>query len=53
MARADEGNRVIYDATADTLTVGCYGRFVPEDCIRRQEDDAISAEACDFNEPAE
>ena len=50
---ADEGNRVIYDATADTLTVGCYGRFVPEDSIRRQEDDAIGAEACDFNEPAE
>ena len=44
---------MIYDATADTLTVGCYGRFVPEDSIRRQEDDAIGAEACDFNEPAE
>ena len=28
---ADDGNRVIYDAAADTLTVGCYGRFVPED----------------------
>ena len=50
---ADDGNRVIYDAAADTLTVGCYGRFVPEDSIRRQEDDAIGAEACDFNEPAE
>ena len=50
---ADDGNRVIYDASTETLTIGCYGRFVPEDCIRRQEDDAISAEACDFNEPAE
>ena len=48
---ADDGNRVIYDASTETLTIGCYGRFVPEDCIRRQEDDAISAEACDFNEP--
>ena len=46
---ADDGNRVIYDATADTLTVGCYGRFVPEDAVRRQEDDAIASEACDFN----
>ena len=50
---ADDGNRVIYDAAADTLTVGCYGRFVPEDSIRRQEDDAIGAEPCVFNEPAE
>ena len=50
---ADDGNRVIYDAATETLTIGCYGRFVPEDSIRRQEDDAISAEACDFNEPAE
>ena len=50
---ADDGNRVIYDAAADTLTVGCYGRFVPEDSIRRQEDDAIVSESCDFNEPAE
>ena len=50
---ADDGNRVIYDASTETLTIGCYGCFVPEDCIRRQEDDAISAEACDFNEPAE
>ena len=46
---ADEGNRVIYDAAADTLTVGGYGRFVPEDAVRRQEEDAIGAEACDLN----
>ena len=50
---ADDGNRVIYDSTAETLTIGCYGRFVSEDSIRRQEDDAIGAEACDFNEPTE
>ena len=25
---ADDGNRVIYDAATETLTVGCYGRFV-------------------------
>ena len=25
---ADDGNRVIYDAAAETLTIGCYGRFV-------------------------
>ena len=50
---ADEGNRVIYDAAAEALTIGCYGRFVPEDSIRRQEDDAIVSESCDFNEPAE
>jgi len=44
---------VIYDAAAEALTIGCYGRFVPEDSIRRQEDDAIVSESCDFNEPAE
>ena len=49
---ADEGNRVIYDATAETLTIGCYGRFVPEDSIRRRDDDEIIA-AEPFNEPAE
>ena len=26
---ADDGNRVIYDASTETLTIGCYGRFVP------------------------
>ncbi|MFR5964544.1 MAG: hypothetical protein ACLUGS_00965 [Alistipes putredinis] len=31
---ADDGNRVIYDAAAETLTIGCYGRFVAEDSIR-------------------
>lgn len=49
---ADEGNRVLYDATAETLTIGCYGRFVPEDSIRRRDDDEIIA-AEPFNEPAE
>ena len=47
---ADEGNRVLYDA--ETLTIGCYGRFVPEDSIRRRDDDEIIA-AEPFNEPAE
>ena len=49
----DDGNHVIYDAATEALTIGCYGRFVPEDSIRRQEDDAIVSESCDFNEPAE
>ena len=35
-----------------TLTIGCYGRFVPEDSIRRRDDDEIIA-AEPFNEPAE
>ena len=30
---ADDDNRVIYDAATETLTIGCYGRFVPEDSI--------------------
>lgn len=49
---ADDGNRVIYDATAETLTIGCYGRFIAEDSIRRRNDDEIIA-AEPFNEPAE
>ena len=49
---ADEGNRVLYDAAAETLTIGCYGRFVPEDSIRRRDDDEIIA-AEPFNELAE
>ena len=47
---ADDGNR---DASTETLTIGCYGRFVAEDSIRRQEDDAIVSESCDFNESVE
>ena len=42
----------IYDAATETLTIGCYGRFVPEDSIRRRDDDEIIA-AEPFNEPAE
>ena len=49
---ADDGNRVIYDVATETLTIGCYGRFVAEDSIRRQDDDEIVA-AEPFNEPAE
>ena len=49
---ADDGNRVIYDAAAETLTIGCYGRFVAEDSIRCRDDDEIVA-AEPFNEPAE
>ena len=49
---ADEGNRVLYDAAAETLSIGCYGRFVAEDSIRRRDDDEIIA-AEPFNEPAE
>ena len=49
---ADDDNRVIYDAATETLTIGCYGRFVPEDSIRRRDDDEIIA-AEPFNEPAE
>ena len=45
--------RVNDAAATETLTVGCYGRFVAEDSIRRQEDDAIGAEPCVFNEPTE
>lgn len=43
---------MIYDAATETLTIGCYGRFVPEDSIRRRDDDEIIA-AEPFNEPAE
>lgn len=39
----DEGNRVVYDAASDMLTIGCYGRFVSEDAIARSEADDISA----------
>ena len=50
---ADDGNRVIYDASTETLTIGCYGRrFVAEDSIRCRDDDEIVA-AEPFNEPAE
>lgn len=49
---ADDGNRVIYDPATEALTIGCYGRFVPEDSIRRRDDDEIIA-AESFNEPAE
>ena len=51
---ADDGNRVIYDATAETLTIGCYGRFVaegqhPRPGRRRHR----SPQRATFNEPAE
>lgn len=47
---ADDGNRVIYDAVSDTLTIGCYGRFAPEDTVAVRNDDAISADEYPFNE---
>ena len=47
---ADDGNRVIYDAVSDTLTIGCYGRFAPEDTVAVHNDDAISADEYPFNE---
>lgn len=37
-------NIVGYDAANETLTLGCYGKFVAEDAIRRQGDDCIIAE---------
>lgn len=47
---SDDGNRVIYDAVSDTLTIGCYGRFAPEDTVAVRNDDAISADEYPFNE---
>lgn len=47
---ADDGNRVIYDVVSDTLTIGCYGRFAPEDTVAVRNDDAISADEYPFNE---
>ena len=49
---ADDGFCVNDAAATETLTIGCYGRFVAEDSIRRQDDDEIVA-AEPFNEPAE
>ncbi len=46
----DDGNRVVYDAASDTLTVGCYGRFAPEDTVVRPEADGIPSEEYPFNE---
>lgn len=48
---ADDGNRVIYDAAAETLTIGCYGRFVAEDSIRCRDDDEISPQNLSTNRP--
>ena len=47
---ADDSNRVIYDAASDTLTIGCYGSFAPEDTVAVRNDDAIPAEEYPFNE---
>lgn len=47
---SDDGNRIVYDAGSDMLTVGCYGRFEPEDTIVRSEADDIPAEVYPFNE---
>ena len=47
---ADDGNRVIYDAVSDTLTIGCYGRFAPEDTVAVHNDHAIPAAEYPFNE---
>ncbi len=47
---ADDGNRVVYDAASDTLTIGCYGRFAPEDTVAVRNDDAIPADEYPFNE---
>ena len=47
---ADGGNQVIYDAASDTLTIGCYGRFAPEDTVAVRNDDAIPAEEYPSNE---
>ncbi len=50
---ADDDNRVIYDAATETLTIGCYGRFVPEDSIRAGRKTMPSCRSGTFNEPAE
>lgn len=46
----DEGSRIVYDAASDTLTIGCYGRFVAEDTIAAPGDEAIPADEYPFNE---
>lgn len=47
---ADEGSRIVYDAASDTLTIGCYGRFVAEDTIAAPDDEAIPVDEYPFNE---
>ena len=52
--KADGAGNVVRvkDVYKRQLSIGCYGRFVAEDSIRRREDDEIIA-AEPFNEPAE
>lgn len=35
---ADDDNRIVYDTVSDTLTIGCYGRFIAEENIHGQEE---------------
>ena len=41
-------NIVEYNAADEVLTLGCYGRFVAEDSIRRHHDEGIPAEESPF-----
>lgn len=44
-------NVVEYDAAHDVLTLGCYGRFVPEDTSRtREEPHIVEADPADETE---
>ena len=44
-------NVVEYDAAHDVLTLGCYGRFVPEDTSRtREEPHVVEADPADETE---
>lgn len=36
---ADDGNRVIFMPSDESLQIGCYGRFVAEDSIRNRDDE--------------
>lgn len=37
----DDGNRVLFTPSDESLRIGCYGRFVPEDSIRSREDEGV------------
>lgn len=36
---ADDDNRIAYDTASDTLSIGCYGRFIAEENIHGREED--------------
>lgn len=37
----DDGTRVVFTSSDESLQIGCYGRFVPEDSIRNRDDEGF------------